>query len=86
MDAADSLQQDIGYASFFPLLITAQILLSAWGLGQEEVDFSSYVEARGKDTGKYDLSELFTKVKTLVMSWTISNIVAEISEILWKCR
>lgn len=53
---------------------------------QEEVDFWSYVEARGKDTGKYDLSELLTEVKTLVMSWTISNIVAEISEILWKCR
>uniref|UniRef100_H0ZSG6 Calcium release activated channel regulator 2A n=1 Tax=Taeniopygia guttata TaxID=59729 RepID=H0ZSG6_TAEGU len=29
MDAADSLQQDTGYTSFFPLLITAQILLSA---------------------------------------------------------
>lgn len=36
MDAADSLQQDIGYASFFPLLITAQILLSAWGLGDRK--------------------------------------------------
>ncbi|TRZ13590.1 hypothetical protein HGM15179_013517 [Zosterops borbonicus] len=32
---------------------------------QEEVDFSSYVEARGKDTGKYDLSELLTELKTL---------------------
>ena len=36
MDAAESLQENIRCASFFPLLITAQILLSAWGLGQRE--------------------------------------------------
>lgn len=36
MDAAESLQQNTGCASFFPLLITAQILLSAWALGERE--------------------------------------------------
>lgn len=53
---------------------------------QEEVDFWSYIKARGKNAGKYGPSELLTEVKTLVMSCQMSNIVTEISEILWKCR
>lgn len=82
MDAADSLQQDSGYASFFPLLITAQILLSALGLGDRKKQIFEAIKSRGKNTGKYGPSELLTEVKMLVMSWQMSDIVAEISEIL----
>jgi len=68
---------------FSPLLITAQILLSAWGLGERDRCVFEVTERLvGKNIGKFVPSELLTEMKTLAMNWQIISIVPEVSEML----